>query len=205
MYKVHIVEYYKIYDAKFNEFVDYFYSKEELVKFISKWYYKIDNEIKNSFINKCTCIENELISFPNYRRYMIFDNYDRIINIKDFEQDSWDFFQKNGEQFIFYNEFLWKRQIKRRRATKKKFFHTYEYRKDPVPHTRKIRGGSWWSPPHTAGIIRMYKNPEYKGFNRGSWHGIPSWWDDRSRRVQKSWKDQTKNKHQWEKNLGKIR
>lgn len=201
MYKVYIIEYYKIYDAKFNEFVDYFYSKEELVKFISKWYYKIDNEIRNSFIDKCTCIENELMSFPNYRCYMIFDNYDRIINIKDFEQDSWDFFQKNGEQFIFYNESLWERQIKRRRAVKKKFFHTYEYRKDPVPYTRKIRGGSWWSSPHTAGIIRMYKNPEHKRFNRGSWHGVPSWWDDRSRRVQKSWKEQTKNKYQWEKNL----
>lgn len=123
MYRVYIVEYYKIYDAKFNEFVDYFYSKEELVKFISKWYYKIDNnEIRNSFIDKCTCIENELMSFPNYRRYMIFDNYDRIINIRDFEQDSWDFFQKNGEQFIFYNESLWRRQIKRRRVAKKEIF-----------------------------------------------------------------------------------
>ncbi len=76
--------------------------------------------------------------------------------------------------------------------------NNYIYRKTPVPYTKKIRGGPRWSPPHTAGIIRMYKNPEYKDFNRGSIKEIPTWWDERDRRVQKNWKEQRKVRHQWE-------
>lgn len=75
----------------------------------------------------------------------------------------------------------------------------YTFRKDPVPHTKKIRGGPKYPPPHTAKIFRMYANPEFKGFNRKTKKCIPSWWDDRNRIVQKSWKEQSKARHQWEK------
>lgn len=83
----------------------------------------------------------------------------------------------------------------------RKMDSNYKYRKDPVPHTRKWRGGPSQSPPHTVKIIKMYSNPEYKNFNRGSKHNIPTWWDDRIRCIQKSWKKQTKVKHQWQKNI----
>lgn len=75
---------------------------------------------------------------------------------------------------------------------------SYEFRKDPVPWTRKYRGGPHWSPPHTAKLFKMYANPEYKEFNRGTMHELPSWWDDRSRCVQRSWKAQSKARHQWQ-------
>ena len=78
----------------------------------------------------------------------------------------------------------------------------YRYRKDPVPHTRKWRGGPSQSPPHTAKIMRMYANPDYKYFNRGSTKEIRQWWDDHYRRTQRSWKEQSKARHQWQR--GKI-
>lgn len=81
------------------------------------------------------------------------------------------------------------------------FEHSYEYRKDPVPHIHKFRGGPNWSPPHTRKITRIYKNPEYKQFNRGTLKEIPQWWDDRSRDVQRSWKEQSKVRHQWERKI----
>ena len=74
----------------------------------------------------------------------------------------------------------------------------YQFRKTPVPHTRKWRGGSNYRNPHTAKIMRMYKNPEYKNFNRGSYHEIPTWWDEKMRDPQRSWKVQSKCRHQWE-------
>lgn len=75
----------------------------------------------------------------------------------------------------------------------------YEYRKDPVPYTRKIKGGPRWSSPHTVKIKKLYSIPEYKCFNRGSIKKLPSWWDDRSRDIQKCWKKQRKVRHQWQK------
>lgn len=81
---------------------------------------------------------------------------------------------------------------------KERMYFTYKYRKDPVPYTRKWRGGPYQSPPHTTRINRMYGNPDYKYFNRGSKRDIPQWWDDKSRCVQRSWKAQSKARHQWQ-------
>lgn len=43
---------------------------------------------------------------------------------------------------------------------------------------------------------RMYANPEYKEFNRGSHKDLPDgWWDDWYRHREKNWKKH--RKYQW--------
>lgn len=214
MYSTLCKEYYKIYDVSVDEFTDYFYSEEELIKFIARWYhYTYEwvgdtsriSALCNDFINLFTCDEKEL--YQNNKRYILYDNYDRIININDFVSKAFNFYlmlEKNGKASSYCFDFWWrwKRVHQKTHYASSKYLqkaNNYRFRKDPVPYTRKMRGGPRQSPPHTAKIMRMYANPEYKDFNRGSPHGIPSWWDDRYREVQKSWKEQTKAKRQWAK------
>ena len=220
MYTISHEEYYQLYDVLVDEIIDYFYSKDELIKFIAKYYsinewiddgFKYHKDIYNPFIEKCTCDLNELVELSwgcYYRRYVIYDNFNRIINIHDFKDDALNLYQKqvkegknNTYSLSTYNLWLWlKRSPTRSRKYNflRRMDFNYEYRKDPVPHTRKIRGGGRWSPPHTAKIKRMYNNPEYKEFNRGSKKEVPDWWDDRTRCVQRSWKEQSKARHQWQ-------
>ena len=215
MYSISHIEFYKLYDASVDKIINYFYSKDELIKFIARWYRTNEwvdgyhKNISNSFIEHCTCNINEL--FKNnenqyYRCYILYDNFDRIINIHDFESDAlklyqnWEAEGKTNTYSWFSLAWRWRRY--RLKPSKYEFLRkmdsNYRYRKDPVPHTRKQRGGSSQSPPHTAKIMRMYANPDYKYFNRGSAKEIPQWWDDRHREIQKSWKEQSKARHQWQ-------
>ena len=98
MYQVPHEEFYKLYDALADKIIDYFYSKDELIKFIAKWWYrtgewvddfsKCHKSIKNSFIEQCTCDINEL-----FKCYILYDNFDRIINVHDFELDALKLYQ----------------------------------------------------------------------------------------------------------------
>lgn len=214
LYPIPNEEYYKLYDVTYNEFINYFYSKDELKQFIAKHYYTWEyfddslhfcKKLVNTFINKCTCDRNELSKFDDCiynKRYMLYDNNNRIINVQDFLDDALAFYQtKLQNKKISYNyfSFLYNSNKARKYQFYDKMKNNYRYRIDPVPHTKKRRGGPTWSSPHTAGIIRMYANPEYKDFNRGSKHTGSSWWDDKYRDVQRSWKKQRKMRHQWQK------
>lgn len=204
MYQVVCEKYYKLYDAVKDEIINYFYSDSELIDFIT--YHYLDDY--NPFLKQCVCSKNEL--FQLYKKYILYDNFNRIINIHDFEEKALSLYQRWQEEektstsswSLIKRKWRIKQSVSRKYAFLKKMSLNYRYRKDPVPHTRKWRGGSFISPPHTAKIIRMYKNPEYKGFNRGSIDEIPQWWDDRKRCVQRSWKEQSKARHQWQR--GKI-
>ena len=216
MYQIPHEHFYKLYDITSDEFIDYFYSDDELIKFIARWFKDevwIDRQKKkhNSFIEKCTCDVNDLVEIGEdlyYKTYILFDNFGRIINIHDFESDALKLYEKwkaDGtiEKYIWEN-IRWRSKYRYKIHNLKKYEYLkkreimFEYRKDPVPFVHKWRGGSSHSGPGTARIIRMFANPDYKEFNRGSRHGIPHWWDDRSRCIQKSWKEQSKARHQWE-------
>ena len=202
MYQISHEEFYKLYDASVDKIINYFYSKNELIKFIASWYYteewtddflKHHKSLSNSFIEQCTCDMNELFKSSwdqHYRCYILYDNFDRIINVHDFESDALKLYQN------------WEAEGKTNTEVLRRIDSNYRYRKDPVPHTRKWRGGPRQSPPHTAKIMRMYANPDYKYFNRGSTKEIRQWWDDHYRRTQRSWKEQSKARHQWQR--GKI-
>lgn len=215
MYLINNVEYYKIYDAKNNEIIKYLYSKDELVNFIAHCYkYTYYDEIyynnkryvwsriDNSFISNCAVALKEL---NNPYRYIIYDNFNRIINIHNLKKDALKYFNSmvRNKDFPWNigDRFLNNASKKRKKYNKyHNYSDNYEYRKDPVPYTHKWRGGPYQRGPRTAKIVRMYKNPEYKEFNRGSVTMVPTWWDDKRRTVQRSWKSQSKFRHQWEKN-----
>ena len=105
MYQVSHEEFYKLYDASVDKIIDYFYSKDELIKFIARWYRTgewvddfsgIIKGVSNSFIEQCTCDVNELFKSSwdqYYRCYILYDNFDRIINVHDFESDALKLYQ----------------------------------------------------------------------------------------------------------------
>ena len=228
MYSVNNIEYYKIYDAKGDKIIKYLYSKDELVDFIAHCFNITDffynegriysyipninpisgeyycSRLINCFISNCTTVLKEL---NNPYRYIIYDNYNRVINIHNFEQEAlkrFNFLRNNKKEDFPWNfgtRFLDNISKKKKKYNKyHNYSDNYEYRKDPVPYTHKYRGGPYQRGPRTAKIVRMYGNPEYKRFNRGSVTMVPTWWDDRCRTVQRSWKSQFKFRHQWEKN-----
>ena len=215
MYPVTNVQYYKLYDREANEIIDYFYSDEELIKFLAKWYVSssyMDDALdwypkwSNRFIHLCTCDVNELDATNcswNYRRYILFDNLDRIINVQNFAQAAFELFKSWDESTRLHNQtdLMWWRHRRGRSkyAVWRKFRDNYIYRQTPVPHTAKRwRGGSYSRGPRTAHIIRMYANPDYKYFNRGEKNLVPIYWDDKDRCVQRTWKEQSKARHQWQ-------
>lgn len=78
---------------------------------------------------------------------------------------------------------------------------TYKYRQGPVPNIRKRRnyGGN------TKKFYRLFKqstDPEYGKYmrNKAKLTAIEWDWEDYYRHIDKSWKTNTKNRHQWEKN-----
>ena len=167
MYNISHIEFYKLYDASVDKIIDYFYSKDELIKFIARWYrtnkwaydflwaddfFKCHKSVSNSFIEQCTCDINELFKNSQdqyYRCYILYDNFDRIINVHDFESDALKLYQNweaEGRVNTYsWSSFTWRLRRRRSKSRKYEFLRkmdsNYRYRKDPVPHTRKWRGG----------------------------------------------------------------
>lgn len=110
--------------------------------------------------------------------------------MKDFEEESFAFYIKNKDEnyFRFYIPPIGRHNFKPQS----------KYRQEPVPYTSKHRGGSWWRKPRTKHIFLIYDDPEHKEFNRGTKKIVPSYWDDKIRRPQRSWKEQSKARHQWQ-------
>lgn len=123
--------------------------------------------------------------------YTIVNGFDKVIDISCYENSTLAAAQRNlgKDESSYYTENHNKYGI---------------YRKTPVPYTRKSsRGGPSQKVRKTARLFRMYADPEQKQFNRGSSHGIPSYWDDFPwRKPQKSWKSQRKSRHQYKEKKG---
>ena len=204
---------YYIWDFRDNRYVDEFDTLDELIYFIAQGYWETHeldwrtlesvSTIVNSFIDRCACSANE----GNGRRYFIFDSYGRIINIHSLEDRAFAIYQKKmnegGFDWMTHHTFYMKLRgysnyYFNRKHRKVKKINYPEFRRGPVPYTGKHGGGPWQSGPHTFQIKKMYVNPEFKGYNRGSVKEVPSWWDDRDRCRQRSWKAQSKKRHQWE-------
>ena len=124
------------------------------------------------------------IDYTPYKRYVIYDGYCRLIDIKEYDDVAFRLYLSN-----------YKDRVKRFyfRKSKIKYGH---FRYDPVPYTGSRGGGSSIRPRKIKHLKQMYANPEYKQFNRGSHKDVPDgWWDDWYRNVERSWKKH--RKHQW--------
>lgn len=156
--------------------------EKDLIDLIAKQYY-LDwlwgSELKNSILDSYGCNTNE-----TDKEYQIFDGMDRCINPRIYEK----------EARMLY--------LKKYKGKPKYRFHKYvrkyrgEFRREPVEGIHKWRGGPSFKGRKVTHLKRMYANPEYKDFNRGSRSEVPDWWDDcKYRCIQRSWKSH--RKHQW--------
>lgn len=150
-----------------------FHSEKELIEYLAHGYYfLLDN--------------NEKIYYNRRYDYSYYDNYNRVINPRWYEDDAWEYYQN----FIMGKEYqyMWEKNNK---------YHTPS-RGKTIPYTRKIRGGPNVRPRKHKHFALIYDNPEYRGFNRGSRSEFPQgWWDDFYRHTEKNWKRQSKRRHQW--------
>lgn len=144
-------------------------------------YYDYDNRSKYDYMG-----------YKNIRfAQSYFDGYGRNINGHAYKEDAWTYYC----QYIRGKDALDKRDSSYWRKNKK---YKGIFRKTPVEGIHKWRGGPSVRPPRNKHLKAMYANPEYKEFNRGNHKEIPyGWWDDRPRGKEKSWKSQSKKRHQW--------
>lgn len=139
----------------------------------------------NSLLDSFYCCNNP----PLYKDFLIFDNFNRIIQPLDYKDISFQYYlHKNYIHLSTY-------KIKRRRY----YLNSFCFRFDPVPDIHKWRGGPRQRMQKTRQILLDYSIPDNKSFRRGSKKIVPSDWDDKikSRRI-KNWKHQNKCRHQWQ-------
>ena len=86
---------------------------------------------------------------------------------------------------------------------KNKYENNARFRIDPVPGTSRCHGYSWYRNSKVGAIIREARNNEYKEFRRaGYWSEFDTiLFEGNERSFSKSWKDNTKIRKQWEKNI----
>ena len=138
------------------------------------------SELINSIFESYACNINE-----EGKKYQIFDGMDRCINPRIYEREA---------RKLYLEVYKKKQQKQEYRKWVRKY--RGEFRREPVEGIHKWRGGPSYSGRKVTHIKKMYANPEYKGFNRGSRDEVPDWWDDcKPRCRQRSWKSH--RKHQW--------
>lgn len=162
-------------------------NEKDLIHLLAKGYQRSQhlwewNELKNNILDSFGCNVNE-----TDKEWQIFDGMDRCINPKIYEKEAYDLYlkyYKNKEKPLYR---VWSVRDKTYKG---------EFRREPVEGLIRRRGGPSCRNRKTARLKRMYSNPEYEEFNRGSHKDIPIWWDDQKFRCcQRNWKSQ--RKHQW--------
>ena len=181
--------------------------KDELILFLAKntSIDSFDGTLRNKYfenqnitgkdIEKCcnifSCCEKysnaPRIYYRRYRFYEYIENNFRTINIFDIYD----------ECIKKYNELM---EQRRNRS-----IWWWYFRKN-----KNYQGRSYHSGTRTRNKSCKYKrtitlndDPEYKEFykSKNSSKEMPTWWDDKMRRVQGNWKEQTKSKKQYGKNI----
>ena len=171
-------------------------NEKELVHWLAKQYRPdiwCGSELHNETLDSFACHENDL----KYGKHcQILDGFDRCINPKIYER----------EARLLYLNYYKHKKVKSDYFYWRKNNVKYVFRYDPIRYTGKRKGGPGVRPRRIKSLKQMYTNPEYKGFNRGSHKDIPDgWWDDWYRCNQKSWKSQSKRRHQWKENVTRGR
>lgn len=180
-------------------------NKKELIKFLSKKTNTNDynNRVywSNEYFNNINMgndnypirqyiyvkdIEDNTIEICNEtikpHRYLFFDGFDRVIDVRDFKNDVFDYYENHINdpyRIRFRNRFYRKKRTKN--AYKHKMCNNLLYVKK---------------------MDSMFKyDDDYKDYNfknlEDSNNPYPDWWDDTSRRVQANWKSQYKVNKQY--------
>lgn len=217
MYNINNAFYLKLWDGNSQSYIEYFYNIQELIEYISYNFYmkkepfKNEYKISNFFIEHCACHPNDKLS-NSKRYYQVFDNNNRIINVNDFWEEALNLRLSRGGFFENYPkgeaDWIMKRLMNRlypfefTQSIKGK--KNIRFRAEPVPKTgRRIKYGILFRRPRTLRELKAFTNPEMRQFNRRGRKNIPTYWDDNYRCCQRSWKAQSKARHQWQRE-GKV-
>lgn len=211
----------KIWDITRQSYMTIFDNKQDFVRFLSSYFHRQWHtnandmsyivDIRNSFMDKCVCCQNEVSA----ERYIqVFDAYNRTINVRDFWDEAYEYrdLKMGFCPAEVYNYEIWAKRIewqrryslrykrsKSIRRIQEKQKKNLRFRIDPVPMTGKNHKYRYFCRlPRTKQIKTILADSEMKPFNRGKLKEIPKWWDDCRRDYQRSWKEQSKARHQWQ-------
>lgn len=180
-----------------------FNNYNELITFLAHYQIRekenIDNKLiyNNCYLDGINLTLNDCSNYINckgekisYIRPYVFFNEDlAIVDTREFYED-----------VIKMKEFLSKRKFSGYNFYWDEIYKNHIFRQTPVPFTGKRRGGSCRNVKYGR-IIRDLKNPENKEFIRKKryYDILEPYFDLPYKKETKSWKEQTKRRHQWEK------
>lgn len=162
-------------------------NEKDLIVFLAKNFrrnYWSNQSISNTYFNDIAFCKKD--SYEHNARWQFFDGFDRIIDIRIYKDRA----------FALYEKELKIKGSRRKSYWIKNYKYKGFFRKDPVEGIHK-RKGSCVKPRRIKAAIATYFNPEHKDFNRGSKKNYPDWYDDFFRHIERSWKRQSKRRHQW--------
>lgn len=193
-----------------------FYTREQLVNYISKFNEHAGTEFINAILDNTGVNDNDMRNVyhwptsttPSYtsveqRRCRILDPYGHNIYNKAFVMEV------SNHHYSEEIRAEWWEQHKEKNAdtTKNKWSRWSlpdkcypEFRRGPVPYIHKRRSYCFFRGIRTYNEIKQTTDPEYKEFTRKSrGKNLPTAWDDHVRDWRDDgWKSQGKHKHQWE-------
>lgn len=158
---------------------------------------EFDEEIVN-YVTKKIVIPKE---------YMFYDGYGRIVDVRVYRKKVFEAYNNIPDKPYYQIKRKDNREVGETYVCYKSWKgHTvyYKYRRGPVPGTGIIRGSykKGFRKPKINSIRKQVSDPEVKDYIRKkSLPKLNGWWDDYPwRDNEKSWKSQTKCRHQWQKN-----
>jgi hypothetical protein len=130
-------------------------------------------------------LEREILPFRETNSHLFFSYYERENKRKE-----------NVNKCLEYGDILVRKSWRARSDCKT----SYAYRKDPVPHIHHYHHGGVYRNSKIGNIMRMTHSEEYKEYGRAGRYPKTAWdfEEIRSSYGNKSWKDCTKKRHQWE-------
>ena len=141
---------------------------------------------RDKVISRIDLSGNDIDEFGNAKRFIVYDEYDRIVDIRDIAKYA------KETAHVGANRYGWNRNWTPFPS------HLYKFRQAPVPHTGWT-WGNYYRRPRYVPTMRQNSIPEYKAFVRpkAALRNETFWWDDHVRCIQRSWKVQSKKKRQW--------
>lgn len=144
------------------------------------------------------------------KEYTFFDGLDRIIDVRIYQKEAEkEYYELNKEKKDYYS-------LKEKRKDNHKpgdIFVvsryrgpqvSYKFRRESVPYIHKLKYSKYHRIPKLGALRKEQHNPEVSEYLRKKRKNIEtSGWDYYRSKNQKSWKKQSKCRHQWEKNLKK--
>lgn len=215
MYKTEYCSKYYLIDLYKGAQVREFHNEESLIDWLVYqtrevfiWWDK--EKIKNTYLDEIALSTNDMMESVDFktldftvchRRYMFYDDHNRIIDARIYWPEVKARFIRRKEHKYdhrvsddarpgdIYHRYSWARGNE----------YKYAFRRGPVPGTSYHWRGYWYRHPHTTAEYKQNTDPDYKQYVRAKRRHLPNAYDDicRSDVYSRNWKDNTKKRKQW--------